>query len=103
MPKRGDLAGGVSPLRGGGARHSEVRLRSLYRGFRHGGPARGEEPVGGIRVDRSVRRAAYGLTRAAITSLVVVMACAKVGPLMSCAARIASELNAAVASRTKVT
>src|SRR5712671_2671904 len=83
-----------------GARNSEVRLSPLYRGYRHGGPARGEEPVGGIRVDGSLRRAAHGLTRAAITSLVVRMAWAKVGPLISCAACIASELNAAVASRT---
>jgi hypothetical protein len=45
----------------------------------------------------------YALTSAAITASVVRMACAKVGPLISCAACIASALNAAVASRTSVT
>ena len=40
---------------------------------------------------------------AAITAAVVKMACAKVGPLISWAACIASGLNAAVASLTSVT
>jgi hypothetical protein len=40
---------------------------------------------------------------AAITASLVKMACAKLGPLTLCAACIASGLNAAVASRTKVT
>src|SRR2546425_290205 len=43
------------------------------------------------------------LDRAAIISLVVTIAWAKVGPLISCAACIASRLKAAVASFTRVT